>query len=555
MKLFTLANATVRGTTWLSADGLRELKRKDRAWVIPLAGLGILVGVGMMAAFLVMTYGGFLSIGMATGHPELLMFYAVLIAWVFMVLESIPLALSVLYYSHDTQLLLTLPLKPDQIVGAKLFLLYLYALPVNVLILAPALVMYALKVGFSAAFLAGGILTLFISPLVPLSLSILLVLVLAKVVNLSRFRIILEVAGMALGIVIIVIVQVTFSRTFQGQATGGTFQALSQLPDFFGALSRALPPVAWAARSFVPGASLSSVLLSAACAGGGLLLVFLLAPLNFLRDVTEKTVTRREARPLRGSALSASLSPRPVWRSLLAREWRILTSNSTFIFEAFTEMVILPLLLTIYAFILPKEALGPALAFINGSPFMGLIVMAVLAMMTNMTTISSTSLSREGKAFTLSLLIPVRGREQLKAKLALHLLMFLSAYYVDLAIVFVLFHLAPLSLLYLVPAGPIFSLFGFCTALFFDLKKPILKWTHPQQAVKNNMNAMVGMAGPFALIALMALPCALLLFRGVSPLLLGIIFPLVPLVLDIVLLPLMFTFADRQYGGGLEMEV
>jgi hypothetical protein len=96
--------------------------------------------------------------------------------------------------------------------------------------------------------------------------------------------------------------------------------------------------------------------------------------------------------------------------------------------------------------------------------------------------------------------------------------------------------------------------FGFLTAVFFDLKKPVLKWTHPQQAMKNNLNAMVGMAFPFGLIAALAIPAAFLLLRGVNPFLLGCLFPLVPLILDIVLLPLVFNFADRQYGGGLEVE-
>jgi ABC-2 type transport system permease protein len=533
MKTFTLASAVVRGTTWLSTEGIRELGRKGRTWVLPLAGLGILAGVGSMLAFLVLTYSGYLSIGIATGHPELLMFFAVLISWVFALLAGIPLALSALYYSHDTQLLLTLP--------------------VNVLILGPALVMFALKIGISVPFLIGGLITLFVSPLVPLSLSVLLVLVLAKVVNLSRFRVILEVVGMALGLVIIVAVQVTFSRTFQNQAQGGTFQALSQLPDFFGALSRALPPVAWAAGIFVPRTAALSALLSVLCPAVGIIAAFLLAPLNFLRDVTERVEMRRESRARSGSALSLP-APRPAWRSLLSREWCVLTSNSTFIFEAVTEMLIMPLLLVIYAFILPKNALGPALAFINTSPLIGLIVMAVLAMMTNMTTISSTSLSREGKAFAISLLIPVKGREQLKAKLAIHLLMFLSAYFVDLAVIFVVFHVSLKSLLFLIPAGPIFSVFGFTTGVFFDLKRPLLKWSHPQQAMKNNMNAMVGMAFPFALIVVLGVPGAFALFSGVDPFLLGCLFPLVPLAMDAVLLPLVFAFADRQYGGGLEMD-
>jgi ABC-2 type transport system permease protein len=300
--------------------------------------------------------------------------------------------------------------------------------------------------------------------------------------------------------------------------------------------------------------ALGSGLLSLLCAAAGLSIVFLLAPMNFLRDVTERGETRREAKPLRGTVLGGLLRRRPVWRSLLKREWGIITSNSTFLFEAVGEMLIMPLLLTIYAFILPKETLGPALAFIRSSPLIGLIVMAVLVMMTNITTVSSTSLSREGKAFSLSLTIPVSGREQIKAKLALHMLMFLSAYFVDLAIIFSLFRFPLRFLFFLVPAGPIFSLYGFVGGIYFDLKKPVLKWTHPQQAMKNNMNVLVGMMGTVAVIVVLGVPTALLLLRGVDPFLMGCLIPAVPLVLDCVLLPLLFAFADRQYGGGLEME-
>jgi hypothetical protein len=89
--------------------------------------------------------------------------------------------------------------------------------------------------------------------------------------------------------------------------------------------------------------------------------------------------------------------------------------------------------------------------------------------------------------------------------------------------------------------------------MFFDLKRPILSWTHPQQAVKNNVNSVVGPASIMLLMIALAAPSIPLLLKGIDPFVVSCLIPLAPLVLDIVLLPRLFDFADRQYGGGLEM--
>jgi ABC-2 type transport system permease protein len=572
MKTFSLVKATIRGTTWFSTDGIRELARKERLWVLPVAGLGVLVALVTFMTFIVGMYNGLLAVGVAGGHPELVLFYGLLAAWAFVFLTSIPLALSVLYYSSDIRLLLSLPVKPVEIVGTKSALLYLYCLPVNLFFLIPAQVIYALHIGPSPMFIVAAVLHLLVTPVFPLSLSILLVLVLMKLVNLSRFRVALEVVGMVLGIFLILGLQVVVSRTAMGTMMNGTFTDLGHLPDVYSSLAGAFPPLAWAAESFLQGIGLSRIplmiiLTAAVCAA-----VFILAPINFLRDVAERGEIKRE-RPLwgngsesektsagragsgeAGAVFGGLIRRRSIRQSLLRREWAILSSNSTYLFEAFGEMLVLPLLLAIYALVLPQQIVGQAVGFITSSPLIGLIIMAVLVLMTNITTVSSTSLSREGKLFALSLTMPVAGREQLKAKLALHLLLFLPAYLVDLGIVYVLFKLPLNGLVFLIPAGPIFQVFGFMAGVFFDLKRPILKWTHPQQAMKSNMNAIVGMTGIFTLVVALAVPSFLILRRGFDPFLLGCLACVVPLALDIALLPRIFSYADKQYGGGLELE-
>jgi ABC-2 type transport system permease protein len=337
--------------------------------------------------------------------------------------------------------------------------------------------------------------------------------------------------------------------TMGGEITAGG------LPDLFSAFARALPPVAWAAEGYIGAKALPADVLSLLATLGSFTVVMALAPLNFLRDVSERGEMKRERKITEGGAELGALVPlRSVRMSLLRREWAVITSNSTFIFQLIAELLVLPLILLIYALVLPKEILGQALDFISASPLMGLIVLAVLVMMTNISSLSSTSLSREGKLFSLSLTMPASGRTQVMAKLALHMILLFTAYLVNIAVVFALIRLPPRTLVFLLPAGPIFEIFGFSCGIFFDLKRPVLKWTHPQQAVKNTLNAMIAPAGMFILIIVLGIPSFFLIRAGIDPFLLGCLIPVVPLILDAVLLPRILGYAERQYGGGLEME-
>jgi len=557
MRMLSLAKATLRGTTWISSDGLRELARKERLWVLPLAAVGGLAVLGGYIFMLVGVYRGLLAAGTAAGHPELLMFYALLGSWAFIFVTAIPLALSVLYYSTDLRLLLTLPVRPRDIVAAKGSLLYLYCLPVNLVFLVPALWLYLSSVGVSLPAALSAVVHLLLSPLFPLALASLLVLALMKAVNLSRFRVAFEVAGMALGIALVLGLQVLLSRTAMASLSGGTFEALNRFPDLYGAMARALPPLAWAANGFVAGAGPAPLLVSLLLTAAAVVVILLLAPIDFLRGATERRESGATRRAAPGAApLSfAPSAPRSVASSLLRREWAILSSNSTSLFEAFGEMLILPLLLGVYSILIPKQYLGPAMQFITGSPLIGLILMGVLVSMTSLTTVSATSLSREGRLFSLSLTMPVSGRTQVKAKLLLHMLLFTTAYAVDLVICRIVFRYPLVSLVFLIPGGVALQLAGFVIGIFFDLKRPLLKWTHPQQAMKSNSNAAVGIGVSFGLVALLGAPSALLVLRGASPFLVGCGVAAVGIVLAATLLPALFSYADRRYGGGLELEV
>jgi len=561
MKTLALAEAVIRGTTWLTPDGVRDLLRRGRLLTVTAAGLGVLVGLAMIVFMLVGIYRSLLLAGTASGHPEISIFYGLLGSWVFLFLTAIPLALSVLYYSRDLRLLLTLPLRPLAIVGAKGAVMYLTCLPVNAVFLLPAMCISVRASGITASAAVSGLAVLVLGPALPLSLAVLAVLGLVKAVNLTRYRIAFEAVGMGLGIVLVIGLQAILARSTIGLASGSSPQALTGIAELYTRISHALPPAAWAVSGFGTNPGVFPLLLFVSVSAAALAAALGLAPLHFLSDVMERReaqggpgVARRGRSGVGDLPLHLWSPARGILRSLLAREWALISSNSTFLFKAISELLVLPLLLGVYGLILPRQLVGQAMGTISSTPMLSLALMGVVALMTSLTTVSSTSLSREGRRMSLSLMIPVRGRVQVWAKLVFHLLLFYSAYLVDLALGWLLFRFPPVSLVFMLPGGLALQAAGFAAGIFFDLKRPRLMWTHPQQAMKNNMNAAAGIGCSAAAILLIVGPFVLGIARGLNPFAMGCAAGAAAIVLAGVLLPRLFAFADRQYAGGIEIE-
>jgi ABC-2 type transport system permease protein len=511
-------------------------------------GLGILAGVAIMVFMVLGIYRALLAYGPANGQPDLLVFSALLGSGAFMFVTAIPLALSLLYYSSDLAMLFAMPLRPRSIVTAKSFLLYLYCIPVHLVLFVPALWLQVSAAGLPPAAALGSLLALFVYPLLPISLAVLAALALMKTVNLSRYRTTLETIGMGLGVVLVVAFPVAFSRSALATLAG-----VAPLAGFFGLFSgmrHALPPLGWAAAAMLPGAGPWVIILSAVTPAALAAAATAAAAAGFAGDVMEH---RDSARFGRNGAWRPAGAARGVVRTLLSREWAILTSSSTFIFEAAGELLVLPLLLAVYGLVIPRQYLLPALAAINGMPFLPLVLTGVIGLMTGLTTVSATSISREGRRFGISLTVPIAGRTQVSVKLLLHLLLFGPAYVLDCAIMWWLFRYPLVSLVFMLPAGFALQVLSFCVGIFFDLKRPILNWTHPQQAMKNNMNVLMGIGGSAGVVGIAAALCALLVLAGVDTLLVGCAAAMVLAGAAALLLPRLLAFADRQYSGGLEL--
>jgi ABC-2 type transport system permease protein len=545
MQILLLLRAKLEGTTFLGG-GFTRLRERDQLWVVPIALLGAAVGVVGFTALLYQSYVGMAMIGVATGYPDLPMYVATLAVWVLVFFLGIPIAVSVLYFSRDTHLLAALPVRPAAIVTVNTAVLYLYALPVAAFLFTPALVAgwdTMTAVGSSpAALVVAASLTIVALPVVPLALSVLAVTAVTRLVNLSRYRTNLEALGMVLVLVVLVGFQVAFSQSL---VDGGSAAAHTPeyLASFVVALRSAVGPAGWFALAFLPGGWLSLLLAITVSLLAGVLAVAAVQS-GYLRHIANQTVTRTHRR--RGAPGAIPNQRRPV-ASLVMREVKLLTSNSTFLFESAGELLVFPLLLVIVRLSMPADALASLIPLLSGANLLP-VVTAALVLLAGINTVSSAALSREGRTFDLSLSLPLSGSTQISAKILTYLMLFGAGFLVN-AFLAVWILAAPWWY------GPVIILCGLpflwligVTTIVADIRRPRLHWNHPQQAVKQNLNVLIGMGIAIVTIIVGAAPALLAALRGATTGTVLTVATVTALILAGFASRRVKRYADRRYG-------
>jgi ABC-2 type transport system permease protein len=546
MRIVSLLKAKLEGTTFLGG-GIRRLRDRNQLWIVPIAVLGIAVGLVGIITLLYQNYRAMAIIGQAMGAPALPLTLAVVVTWVLTFVLGFPIAISVLYLSRDTRLLATLPIPAYRIVGANAGLLYLYALPVAILLFVPALV-----AGYGGVIAAGAppllfwtssVLITLALPIVPLALSVLVVTVITRLVNLSRYRTGLEALGMVLIVVLLVGFQLALSRTMMAQEEGVPMtEALRSVVE---SVRGAVPPAQWYAQAFVPGGAVALVLSLIGTVGIGVVAISAVQA-GYLRQLSNQTVTHTRRRR---STPGTMPNQHPPVVSLVMREIKLLTSNSTFLFESAGEVFVFPIILLILRVATPGEVLNEVRPFLEQSDYLLPIVTGALVLFAGINSVSSAALSREGKSFDLSLSLPLNGATQVGAKILTYLVLFGSAFLVNsILAVWILARPWWTAVAIFLTGLPFIWLIGVST-IYTDLRRPLLTWNHPQQAVKQNLNVVLGMGVAIVSVGVTAAPAIVAAARGASAGVVMVLAAGLAVVVAAVVGRTVLRYADRRYAA------
>ncbi|MDA8065873.1 MAG: hypothetical protein M0031_10310 [Thermaerobacter sp.] len=410
--------------------------------------------------------------------------------------------LSAIFYGRDLAFLLALPLRRWQVVLAKLLPVVMNEYLTLLFVAGPAFAVYGAGAVAGPAYWAALPLVFVALPLVPLAVATMVILALDRLAGVHRESV-RTLSGLGVATLVLAIQAMVRQTQELRLDAPAVAPLLAGYRAWAAALDRWFPFPGWAARGLT--------------GHPGYLLAFL--GTSGIAAVAAVVLAGRSLETLTAAHRSRTVGG-DVWRergrlrAMAFREAAIHLRTPVFLTSSLLGTVLLPAVL---AFSIlrghPVEGAVPQrLQILAGLGAVGLSVLAAAS-----AGLGATALSREGRSFWLSRLLPVPAREQCLAKLG---------YAWSWSLVGVGLAVGAVSLLARLPWGVVLPCAGTAAlavlvvaqiGLLVDLYRPRLDWEEPRQAAKGNPNVLLAMLATAAVLFPGGLGGALADLAGLAP--------------------------------------
>lgn len=428
-----------------------------------------------------------------------------------------------LYQAKDNDLLLSMPIPPARLLLVRMAGVYVMSLLYTAMVYLPAAVVYALAVKASLRSMAASLLTLFFLSMAVLSLTCVLGYVVAQAAGRLRNKSLITV------LVSLLLLGVYYFCYFR---LSSALQYLAQNAVQVGAAFRKMHLLYLFGQAAA--GDWGALLLFALLSLGLFVLTLWIMSKSFL---TLATANRGEGKKAVKRSAQKGRSPQT---ALLMREWKRFFASPVYMLNGGLGLFLMPMAAVVLLW--KGEDLLNAVEMLTAyAPWLTLALPGLgagsLCLMTTMNLITPASVSLEGRQLWILRASPLSGKEVLKAKIHLHLL--LTGIPV-LPCLLCLWWVLRLPLLCLLPALGL--VFGFLymwglIGLLIDLSRPNLTWVSEVVPIKQNIGELVTLFGGWISAALLT-GLSLLLSRCL-PAFFSVLLP--------ALLPALGCFFLRRY--------
>jgi ABC-2 type transport system permease protein len=491
--------------------GFGRSKRKRSRVVMVILTLLMLLLAAYFLVMLGFTYWGYQTFGMLVDKPYLGLFLAMVVGCVATVIFSFTSIANVLYSAGDVRMLSALPIAHHTLALSRLAILYLLYAPLYAFMTLPAVVVAAWIGSLNPTFVIASLINVVIAPVVPLAIVTIAIALAIRLNVAKRAGSASKIVAMLLFLLFFIALSALMTRSLDTSgALAYDYQAMvtSMLP-LFATLERIFSALVVQAKGYL---SLPSLLLS-------LLLPIALGTLAIVAVIEtygQNLLRLASGSPHRRSQAVAGGRQRSLLGALVRREAVVIKSHSAFIFEVVGELFIPLILIGVWAITGTIGEMASLLEGVLSLPVVGEVIFLILAMVANMTMISSTSVSRQGPHFALDRLYPVEPRRYVDAKLLFHLLLSGSLNLVYLAAALLLLGRGLAPLVWMAPLSLLSIAAVASFQLAIDYHNPNEEWTLAQHAMKSNPNGLFGLLVTLLWIVVAALLLVVLPLLGVG---------------------------------------
>ncbi|HHY45160.1 MAG TPA: hypothetical protein GX512_05560 [Firmicutes bacterium] len=484
----------------------------------------------------------------AIGQPGLSVVTSVAAGQFLVFFLGVSSVMSVLYYANDNETLLAMPLKPAQIMLAKMAVAYVAELFMALAVTGPFLAGLGVQLAVPEFWLYMVLLEVAI-PAIPLALSLLATVLIMRATKGSRrrdqFRVVLGLIFFAL------IIGLNFLNT--SMATRGPEETIRMLMERNGLIQAAAgyyPPLKWAALALTSDTAfgrLAGMLLFVGVSFGVLGGIAAFTQRWFLGGYT------RDVSASRAGASRLTFRARRPAVAVALRDHYMLVRTPNFLLTVLTNLIVFPLIVTLTA-VTGQGQIPYLVRGLSGHALdiMALVIIAVHGFIVSGNQVASTTLTREGRAFWASKMIPVSPREQFMGKMVYNILFAAVQLGILLASAAVLLRVDAAHLAVIAVLGTLVSVPVTAICMMNDLWNPRLNWENPHAAMKGNFGTLIAMLFSAAYLFACGLIVKAMLSAGLSIQVIYWVSAVVVLVSGLVLAKVASSWAEKRYA---EIEV
>jgi ABC-2 type transport system permease protein len=511
-KFGSVVRAGLRANFGLAVLKHRLLVEKKDRWLVPLIGLAALGVVPMFYGLVLLIQNFYLALK-PTGQERALLSFGILAGQILILVFGIYYVIAAFYFSRDLEVLVPLPLRPAEVMASKFAVIVINEYLTVAAVVLPVVVTVGVLARARPGYWINATLVYLALPIIPLGIVSVAVVAMMRFVNISRKKDALILVGSLVLISLSFAVQIGIGRS---SANGGDINA-EALTTFFVSPNSLLnrvgaifPPGIWATKAVAAGFTGEGLLnlalllgVSIACLAG----MIVVGETLFYRGLVGLGETTGRKRRLTQAEMARRVtSGRRAFAAVFGREWKIMNRTPIFLLNGILVSFLVPAIFVLMATIDPGARGGGADAGHNGAPMVLIramlasnplvVILGAALFMTICGCVNGTAsstFSREGGQFWISQTIPVAPREQAAAKF-LHSYLVGSLGVVTASAVAVGFfrlsivHVAPAFVLSLVAAVLLTAV-----GMMIDLARPLLDWTNPQKAIKQNLNVLLAL--------------------------------------------------------------
>ncbi|OLS02990.1 putative ABC transporter permease subunit [Tissierella creatinophila] len=498
-KIVSLIKTDFNTTFGLSSIAY-SFKNKKNRWQIIVFGIAML-SILPTYFILVKGLGGIYDIYNEIGQKSMFLLSGFLASQVMVFLFGLIYVMSKYYFSNDLAQLVPLPIKPSYIIGSKFMTLmiseYLTSLP----IILPFIFIYGIKGGEGVLYWIYSILLVITVPVIPLVLSSILIMIFMKYTNIGRRKDLIRTISAVVFILLMVYAQFKINAITQKALMEGEDFLINLVKDsnlLVKNLGLTFPPSIWASLSLSNYLNITGLVYLLIFVGAGVLsfiiMIYLSESLFFDGLIGNIEVSASKGRAGRKTSIKDITKQTKPYIALAKKEIIMLFKTPIYLLNSIGGVIMIPIILVMSTISNGDEFMEIVTIFIKTKPeLITLVGIGFIVSLGMLNSVGSTTFSREGKNFWIQRTLPIKVSDQIVgrvlASIAIQILgliaMITSLLFTIKLDMKAIILISTLGLLGSIPMTEI--------GMIIDITRPLLTWTNPQQAMKQNLNVLIGM--------------------------------------------------------------